>query len=466
MRVGEQGAEGGGGGDVGGFNEQALGRIAHPTVGVRQEFHASGDVDRDLRGLGGGLVIADDTPDAALVDRRLQLARLDVGDEVVREEARVLQHSAVEVYHVERAIGSGGGHHGAEAFVGRRQEFFFFVGVGTREQAILFGDDHALHQIRRRLRDKSVAAEFGGEGVTSVDACTAGGGGVCKGAVGPERLSVVATVDAGGRMGRVDRLVFDYLVVDPEGIAEERIAGIGRGRKEVGTKEVGVVVVEQAAGVVLAQAPLAAAEPRPFLPGAVVELETCAVTSRVDSVVHRPRRRVGHVFGLAAEGAEVGGDQDLLVSGASALRVAAEEKVRRFGHEGAAFDRHHAARHHQVVEEGRGLIHAAVAVRIGEERDTSKRFFFRGAFHVAHVAAHLDDEEPALFVKADGDRGFDHRFAGDELDAEAGRKAEALQGFFGREGCRCRQVELQLNVGGPRVTLIEGESGRSSDEQS
>jgi hypothetical protein len=129
---------------------------------------------------------------------------------------------------------------------------------------------------------------------------------------------------------------------------------------------------------------------------------------------------------LAAERAEVGGDQDLLVGDASALRVATEEKVRRFGHEGAAFDRHHAARHHQVVEEGRGLVHAAVAVRIGEERDASERFFFRGAFHVAHVAAHLDDEESALVIEADGDRGFDHRFAGDQLDAEAGRKAEAL----------------------------------------
>ena len=226
----------------------------------------------------------------------------------MREEARVLQHAAVEVDNVERAIGSGGGHDGAEAFVGRRQEFFFFVGVGTCEQAIFLGDDHALHQIRRRLRNKSVTAEFRGEGIASVDSGAAGGGGVREGTVSPERLGVVATVNAGGRMGRVDRLFLDHLVIDAERVAEERITGVGRGWEEVGAKEVGVVVVEQTAGVVLAQAPLAAAEPRAFLPGAVVELETCAVTSRVDSVVHRPRRRVGHVFGLAAECSEVGGD--------------------------------------------------------------------------------------------------------------------------------------------------------------
>ena len=172
------------------------------------------------------------------------------------------------------------------------------------------------------------------------------------------------------------------------------------------------------------------------------------------------------MFGLATKRAEVGGDQDLLIGHAGALRVAAEEKVRGFGDEGAAFDGHHAARHHEVVEEGRGLIHAAVAIRVREERDAAERFFFRGAFHVAHVPAHLDDEESALFIEADGDWGFDHRFAGDELDAESGRKAEALQGFFGREGRGCRQVELQLNVGRSGVPLVEGESGRNSDKQS
>jgi TPR repeat protein len=37
---------------------------------------------------------------------------------------------------------------------------------------------------------------------------------------------------------------------------------------------------------------------------------------------------------------------------------------------------------------------------------------------------------------ADGDWGFDHRFAGDELDAEAGREFKGLQFLFGGEGRR------------------------------
>ena len=68
LDVGEQATQRGSGGDVGGFDQQALGGIAHPAVGVGQELYASGDVDRDLRGLGRGLVIADDAPDTAAGD--------------------------------------------------------------------------------------------------------------------------------------------------------------------------------------------------------------------------------------------------------------------------------------------------------------------------------------------------------------------------------------------------------------
>ena len=147
LGVGEQRAERGSGSDVGRLDQQALGRIAHPTVGVGEELHSVHDGGRNFRRLGRSLVVADNAPDAALVDRGLQLARLDVGDQVVCEEARVLQHSTVEIDDVEGAIWSGGGHDGAEAFVGRRQKLFFFVSVGAGEQAVLFGDDHALHQV-------------------------------------------------------------------------------------------------------------------------------------------------------------------------------------------------------------------------------------------------------------------------------------------------------------------------------
>ena len=140
------------------------------------------------------------------------------------------------------------------------------------------------------------------------------------------------------------------------------------------------------------------------------------------------------MLGLAAQRAEIGRDQDLLIRHAGALGVATKEKVRRLGDEGAAFDGHHTAGHHEVVEKGRGLVHAAVTIGIGEQRDAASRVLLRGAFEVAHVAAHLDDEQPALVVEADGHRRLDHRFAGNELDAEAGREFKGLQFLFGGEG--------------------------------
>ncbi|NBN94493.1 MAG: hypothetical protein EBV31_02515 [Verrucomicrobia bacterium] len=466
LRVGQQRAQGGGGLEVAGFDEQALGRVAHPAVGVVQELHAFGGKARDLRRARRRLVVADDAPDAAAADGQLEVARLDVGDEVVREEGRVLEHAAVEVDDVQRAIGSVGHHDRAEALVGGRQELFFFIGIGAREHAVLLRDRDALHQVGRRLRDERVAAELGGEGVAAVDGGAAGGGRRGKGAVGAEGLGVVTAVHARGRMGRVDGLVLDHLVVDPDRVTEERIARVSGGRQEVGAEEVGVVVVEQAAGVVLGEAPLPAAEAGAFLPGAVGQLEARAVVRGVDAVVHRPRRRVGHVFGLTAEGAEVGGDEGLLVGDAGAFRVAAEEEVGWFGDEGAAFDGHHPARHHQVVEEGRSLVHAAVAVGVGEQRDAAGGLLLGRAFEVAHVAAHLDDEHPTLVVEADGDRRFDHRLAGDEFDAEAGRELEGLEFLLGGQRSGGGQVELQGDFGRSGVALVQGEGGRSSDEQS
>ena len=172
------------------------------------------------------------------------------------------------------------------------------------------------------------------------------------------------------------------------------------------------------------------------------------------------------MLGLAAEGPEVGGDEGLLIRHSRSLGVAAEEQVRRFGHESAAFDGHHAARHHEVIKEGRSLVHAAVAVGIGQQRDATGRVLLGRTFQVTHVAPHLDDEHPALVVETDGDRGFDHRLAGDEFDAEAGRQLESLQFFLGGEGGRGRQVELQLDLGRSGVALVKGDGGRSSDKQS
>ena len=378
----------------------------------------------------------------------------------------MLQHAAIHVDDVEGAVRAVGHHHRTEAFVGGGQELLARMGVARGDHAVLLRELEAFDQVRGRLGDERVAAILGREGVATVDHGAAGRSGAGQRAVFAERLRVVATVDAGRRVRREDRLVLHHLEVNGRSRAQERIARESRGGQEVGAQEVGVIVEEQTAGVVLAEAPLAAAEAGPALPSITLRAEAHAIACGVDTVIHRPGRRVGHVFGLAAEGAVVVGHDRTGLGLAVAIEVAAEEEIRRFGDQRAAFDRHHATRHDQVIGESGGAIHAPVAIDVGQQRHPPDRFFLRRAVDVAHVAAHLDDEHPALVVEADRHGRLDHRFGGDELDAEAGRQAEGLQGLLGREGGRGGQIEFEGDVLRARVALVEGESGGRSDKQS
>lgn len=190
------------------------------------------------------MVVAHDSPDAPAGDRQLEVAGFDIGDEVVGQEGGVLEHAAVEVDDVKGAVGSVGHHHRAEPFVGRRQELFFFVGVSPGEQAILLGDQHPLDEVGGGLGDEGVAPVFGRERIAAVDHGPAGRGGGGERAVGAQGLGVVAAIHARGRVGRVDRLVLHHLAIDPDCIAEERVAGVGGGREQVSAEQVRVVVIE------------------------------------------------------------------------------------------------------------------------------------------------------------------------------------------------------------------------------
>ena len=465
-RVGEQGAKSGGRGGIAAFDEQALGGVTDPAVGMGETSDAVGGASRQDHLGRSRLIVAHDAPDAALVDGRLKLTCLDVSHQVVRQEAGVLEHAAIHVHDVEGAVRSVGHHHRAETFIGGRKEFRAGMGVLGGDHAVFFRELEALHEIGGRFGDERVATVFGREGVATVDHGAAGGGRAGQRAVFAQCLRIVAAVDAGRRVRREDRLILHHLEVHRGGRAQERIAREGRGGQEVGAKEVGVIVEEQSAGVVLAEAPLAAAEAGSALPRIALRAEAHTIARGVDAIVHRPGRRVGHVFRLAAEGAVVGGHDRAALGFAVAVEVAAEEEVRRFGDECAALDRHHPTRHDEIIGERRSAIHATVSVRVGEQGDSADRFFLRGAVDVAHVAAHFDHEHPTLVVEADRDGRLDHRFGGDEFDAEPGRQAEGLQGFLWREGRRGGEIEFEGDVLRAGIALVQGESGRGSDKQS
>ena len=453
-------------GSVARLDEQALGGVADPAGRMTEQVDArqrrGGHLDRgDLRGL-----LRHDAPDAAAVDGLLQLAVLDVRDEVVRQEALVLDDPAVHIDDVDRAVGAVDDLDRPETLVGRSQELLPGDGGGAFDDPILLREHDALHDVGGGLRDERIAAVGRTEEVAPVDDGAAGRGRLGQRAVGAQRIGVVAAVHARRRVDRVDRLVGDDGAVDARHVAQERIAREGRGGQQVRAQEVGIVVVVETAVVVLAEAILAAAEARATLPDAGVEAEARAVAGAPDPVVHRPGRRVGHVLGLAPAGAVVGRDDRAHIRDARPLGVLAEEEVRRLADEGAAVDGQHRARHHEALDEGRGLVHAARPLGILQQRDASVGLLLAGPIDVVHVTAHLDDEHPALVVEADRDGRLDHRLRGDELDAEALLELERLQLLLGGERRGRRQLELQRHLLRAGVAFVEGERRRRGQQAS
>jgi hypothetical protein len=214
----------------------------------------------------------------------------------------------------------------------------------------------------------------------------------------------------------------------------------------VHTQQVAVVVEEQAALVVLRQAPLPAAGCRLRQNRAAAEAVARVVVRALDPVVERPQRAVGHVLRLTALLAERVVDRLPQVGHAVAVGVAMPDEVRRFGDQRAVAERHHRARHHQRIDEHRRPVEDAVAVGVLEPRDPAGRLVFAAAFHVVHVAAHLADVEPRLCVEAGGDRRFDHRLARHELGFEPGRQAQRLLRLGGGEWWWWRQPEADLGA--------------------
>ena len=329
------------GGSIARLDEQALGGVAHPTGRMAEQLDArqrrGGHLDRgDLGGL-----LRHDAPDTAAVHGLLQLAVLDVRDEVVRQEALVLDDPAVHIDDVDRAIGAVDDLDRTEAFVGRSQELLARDGGGALDDPILLREHDALHEVGRGLGNEGVAMVGGAEEVATVHDGAAGRGRLGQRAIRTQRAGVVAAVHARRRVDRVDRLIRDDLAVDARHVTQERVTREGRRRQQVSPEKVGIVVVVKAAVVVLTEAILAAAEAWAALPRAGIEAEARAVTGAPDAVVHRPGWRVGHVLRLTAAGAVIGRHDRAHIRDARPFGVLAEQEIRRFADEGAAVDGQH-----------------------------------------------------------------------------------------------------------------------------
>ena len=98
------------------LDQHALRGVAEVAIRMGQEGH---DLRRFLGQLHGlqlaGLLVRHDAPDVASVDRLLQLAGLDVGLQVVRQEGFVLHNPARHVHNVKGTFRTIAHVHRAEA---------------------------------------------------------------------------------------------------------------------------------------------------------------------------------------------------------------------------------------------------------------------------------------------------------------------------------------------------------------
>ena len=263
---------------------------------MRQRLHELGGRRLgELRPGAGRLRLAHEAVDAAVADALVQLARQDLVAQVGRDIGPVLDDASVHVDEVEAAVRPRVEVHRAEALVGGRDEIDSVrVRVRRADAGSVLLQDAPRDEVGGGVADEGVAAVLGREVVAAVDDGAAGGGAGGDAPVLAENPFLVAPVDARIDARRPERLVLHDLEVDARALArvsQGRVAG-----DQISPQDFGVRVVEEAAQVVLGDAPLAPRARRAHGPLVAVATEPQRRVGAVDPVVHRRHQAVGGVL--------------------------------------------------------------------------------------------------------------------------------------------------------------------------
>ncbi len=151
-----------------------------------------------------------------------------------------------------------------------------------------------------------------------------------------------------------------------------------------------------------------------------------ALVREVDPIVEPVHRRVHGV--LRVREREAGKHHALHVGAAVAVRVFQVEDVRCGGDEDAFLEAHDAVREHEPLGKDRALVRLAVAVRVFEESNASRRLRVEG------VARHLHHEDAAPLVELHGHGRLDVGLGNEGLDAEPVFDPERLERLARSEG--------------------------------
>ena len=428
---------------VAAFDQQALSGVAPPAIGVRKVFHQfleGGVLQFGLRFV-APLRLVDDPVDAAHPDRHLQFPFQDVGLQVETGHVHlVLQNAAVEVDHVDAAVGPVVYADGAKALVGGAKKLALLEVlvrkelVGASAEALLrFLEPVTGHRIGGRLRDEGCPGIPFGIAVGAVHSGAGYRGDPCEAAVLAQHLWLVASVDPGVGPDRVDVR------------GAHRWIGKGPGCPVIHVP-VAVQVARIAGGVeppviILTNAPLTAEARVARDQAAVAKDEALGALGVVHPVVEAGHEAVVGVLDGALAG--VVADLGLLVALKVAVGVLAVPDDRWFSHQHATIHHGDGPRHNKLVQEIRLLVRLAIVVGVLEHDDLAYfQLGFIGALDVRHVAAHLDHPGPSVAVPCHGHGIHHHGLGGKELQLEAGGDLESVERLVRRYRVRGTQFPL------------------------
>ncbi len=164
----------------------------------------------------------------------------------------------------------------------------------------------------------------------------------------------------------------------------------------------------------------------------------------MDAAIETPAQAVDQPLHVEPVHLRAEAGEDHFGFGRGVMVAAGEpEDVRRCGDENAAAIGENAGRPRKMIGEDLCLVVMPVAAAVGQELDAAQVPLAQ-----VGIAAHLDDEEPAILVEAYAHRALDQRLRRHQLDVQPRVYLEAPQRLGRRQPRHPRQLNrLRLGCG-------------------
>ena len=242
----------------------------------------------------------------------------------------------------------------------------------------------------------------------------------------------------------VGLFLIDQIFIEAARAHQIGVTGIIIRRHIIDKQGIGVDVAIDAPGIILGDAPLAAAQARHGDELASLVRHVPLMLGNDQQIVHPPEQTVGTMF-QHAKPSETVGDLFLGIGLQIAIGIAGLPQRWRFADQRAAASQDlEGARQHQFVGKHRAIVEHAVVIGIVQHHQAIHRL--KAVFHrqIVRPARQFHHPQPAIAIEFHQDRILHQRFGGDQFHGIARRHRKAVQrvnrrahrrlfGFFGGE---------------------------------